>query len=93
MSGLLQGDLGPSYRYVDYSVAELIGLAFPYSLRLGVMAMALALVVGVGAGRRRWRHVGWGVVREMGVAWLTTMPAAAILAIVVLPLWWYLGGA
>ena len=50
-------------------------------------------VVGVGAGRRRWRHVGWGVVREMGVAWLTTMPAAAILAIVVLPLWWYLGGA
>ena len=30
MSGLLQGDLGPSYRYVDYSVAELIGLAFPY---------------------------------------------------------------
>jgi PiT family inorganic phosphate transporter len=49
-------------------------------------------VVGIGAGRRRWRHVGWGVVREMGVAWLTTMPAAAILAIMVLPLWRYLAG-
>ena len=50
LSGLLRGDLGPSYRYVDYSVAELIGHAFPYSLRLGLMAMALALVLGVTAG-------------------------------------------
>ena len=49
-------------------------------------------VVGVGAGRRRWRHVGWGVVREMGIAWLTTMPAAAILAVLVLPLWQFLAG-
>ena len=50
-------------------------------------------VVGIGAGRRRWRHVSWGVVRGIGFAWLTTMPAAAILAIVTLPLWWYLAGA
>jgi len=50
LSGLLQGDLGPSYRYVDYSVSELIGIAFPYSVRLGLIAMALALVVGVCAG-------------------------------------------
>ena len=50
-------------------------------------------VVGIGAGRRRWRHVSWGVVREIGVAWLTTMPAAAILAVVALPLWLHLAGA
>ena len=50
MSGLLQGDLGPSYRYRDYTVAELIGTAFPYSLKLGAMAMALALLLGVTAG-------------------------------------------
>ena len=50
MSGLLQGDLGPSYRYRDYTVAELIGSAFPYSLKLGAMAMALALLLGVSAG-------------------------------------------
>jgi oligopeptide transport system permease protein len=50
MSGLLQGDLGPSYRYRDYTVAELIGTAFPYSLKLGAMAMALALLLGVSAG-------------------------------------------
>lgn len=50
LAGLLQGDLGPSYRYRDYSVSELIANAFPYSLRLGMLAMALALVVGVGTG-------------------------------------------
>lgn len=37
-------------------------------------------VVGVGAGRRRWRHVRWEVVRAMLIAWLTTMPAAGVLA-------------
>ena len=44
-------------------------------------------VVGIGAGRHRWRHVRWEIVREMGVAWLTTIPAAALLAVVV-PLGW-----
>jgi oligopeptide transport system permease protein len=50
MSGLLRGDMGPSYRYRDYTVSELIGAAFPLSLLLGAMAMLLAVVVGVGAG-------------------------------------------
>ena len=44
-------------------------------------------VVGTGGGRRRWKHVRWQVVREMGVAWLTTMPAAALLAVLVLVIW------
>jgi len=50
MGGLLQGDLGPSYRYVDYDVSELIASGFPYSLRIGATAMALALLLGVSAG-------------------------------------------
>lgn len=48
--GLLHGDLGPSYRYVDYSVAELIGTGFPLSLQIGVLAMLLALLLGISAG-------------------------------------------
>ena len=50
ISGVLQGDLGPSYRYRDHTVAELIGAAFPLSLKLGAMAMSLALVLGVLVG-------------------------------------------
>ncbi len=50
LGGVLKGDFGPSYRYRDYTVAELIGNAIPISLKLGVLAMALAIVVGTGAG-------------------------------------------
>ena len=50
VSGVLRGDLGPSYRYRDHTVAELIGNAFPWSLKLGALAMASALLLGVGAG-------------------------------------------
>ncbi len=50
LGGLVQGDLGPSYRYRDHTVSELIGAAFPLSLKLGALAMALAIVVGVSAG-------------------------------------------
>ncbi len=50
LSGLVRGDLGPSYRYRDHTVSELIGDAFPVSLQLGAMAILLALVVGVASG-------------------------------------------
>jgi PiT family inorganic phosphate transporter len=43
-------------------------------------------VVGIGVGRRRMHHVGWSVVRQMGLAWLITIPAAAALAGVVFEL-------
>jgi inorganic phosphate transporter, PiT family len=44
-------------------------------------------VVGVGGGRRRWSKIRWAVVREMGLAWVTTIPAAAALAAVLLSAW------
>ena len=50
LGGILRGDFGPSYRYRDYSVSELIGDAIPVSLKLGALAMALAIFVGIGTG-------------------------------------------
>jgi PiT family inorganic phosphate transporter len=47
-------------------------------------------VVGAGAGRRRVRRIRWAVVREMGVAWVTTIPATAVLAALVLAVWRWL---
>ena len=47
---LAQGDLGPSFKYKDYSVNELLAQAFPVSLKLGLYAFALALVLGVTFG-------------------------------------------
>lgn len=50
LGGLLRGDLGPSFQYPDYSVAELIASGLPYSLQLGGLAFLLALAVGIPAG-------------------------------------------
>jgi oligopeptide transport system permease protein len=50
LGGVLRGDLGPSYRYRDYTVSELIANALPVSMRLGALAMLLALALGIAAG-------------------------------------------
>ncbi len=50
VGGLLQGDFGPSFRYRDYTVTELIAGSFPVSLLLGSLAILLALIVGVAVG-------------------------------------------
>jgi PiT family inorganic phosphate transporter len=43
-------------------------------------------VVGVGAGQR-WRHVRWGVVRQIGLAWAVTLPVSGLAAAAALQLW------
>ncbi len=50
LKSLLHGDFGPSFKYKDFSVTELIGQGFPITLELGVIAMALALLFGVPLG-------------------------------------------
>ena len=50
LQGLWHGDLGPSYRYRDSTVSELIAGALPLSMKLGALAMLLAVVAGVSAG-------------------------------------------
>jgi PiT family inorganic phosphate transporter len=47
-------------------------------------------VVGTGLGRRRIRRIRWQVVREIGIAWITTLPAAGVLGAAVYPLWRWL---
>ncbi len=50
VSALLRGDFGPSYRYLDHSVTDLISMAMPVSLKLGALAMIVAIIVGVAVG-------------------------------------------
>jgi oligopeptide transport system permease protein len=50
LGALLHGDFGPSFKYKDFTVTELIGQGFPVTLQLGAMALALALAVGIPAG-------------------------------------------
>ena len=46
LGALAHGDFGPSFKYKDFSVTELIGQGFPVTLELGTIAMALALDPG-----------------------------------------------
>jgi len=48
--GLAHGDFGPSFKFRDFTVGELIADGIPVSLALGLAAMALALALGIPAG-------------------------------------------
>ena len=50
IGNLLQGDLGPSFKYVGWDVSELIAQAFPISAQLGLCSLAIALALGLPAG-------------------------------------------
>ena len=50
LGGLLQGDLGPSFRYKDFTINELIAQSFPVSAEIGIWSFLVALTIGVGCG-------------------------------------------
>lgn len=50
LKNVLQGDFGPSFKYTDFTVSELIMTGFPVSLKLGISAIILALIFGITFG-------------------------------------------
>ena len=50
MKQLLQGDLGPSYKYIGREVSDILRDTFPVSFTLGMCAVLVVLGMGVPAG-------------------------------------------
>ncbi len=50
LGGVLQGDFGPSFKYRDFTVGQLLATGFPASLKVGGLAILLAIVVGITLG-------------------------------------------
>ena len=48
--GVLRGDFGPSFKYRDFTVAELLWTGFPASLKVGGLAIVLAVLLGIALG-------------------------------------------
>lgn len=48
--GLIRGDLGPSFRYRNRTVNELLAISLPVSAQLGISALVLALLIGIPMG-------------------------------------------
>jgi oligopeptide transport system permease protein len=69
LSGLVRGDLGPSFQYRGVSVNEMIAQGLPVDAVIGVTAMALALIVGGALGVTAALHHGSGLDRAfIGIA-------------------------
>ena len=47
---LMMGDFGPSFKYKDYTVNELLAQALPVSVEIGLYAFIIAVVLGVMLG-------------------------------------------
>jgi oligopeptide transport system permease protein len=65
MGGLVHGDFGPSYKYRDHSVTDIVRQGLPVSMLLGGLAFGFAMGVGLPLGfitavsRGRWQdHLG-----------------------------------
>jgi len=82
LRALAHGDFGPSFKYKDFTVTELIRQGFPVTLQIGCMAMLLALGVGIPMGT-------WAALHQNTAADYATMSLAvagiAIPPFVVLP--------
>jgi oligopeptide transport system permease protein len=50
LSGVVRGDFGPSFRYKDQSVSELLISGWRVSAELGAWALLVALVIGIPLG-------------------------------------------
>ena len=50
LRALAHGDFGPSFKYKDFTVTELIEQGFPVTLQIGTVALMLALAFGIPLG-------------------------------------------
>ncbi|QLB13572.1 oligopeptide transport system permease protein [Bisgaardia hudsonensis] len=50
LKDLAHGDFGPSFKYKDYTVNQLVSASFPVSFKLGISAFLIALILGISAG-------------------------------------------
>jgi oligopeptide transport system permease protein len=65
LRSLLHGDFGPSFRYKDFTVTELIAQGLPVTAEIGIaaliLALALGMVIGVFAALRQNRAADYTV--------------------------------
>lgn len=74
MGDVLKFDLGPSYRYKDQTVNDLVGKAFPVSILLGTLALGTALLLGTSVGitsalkQNKWQDYAAMSVAVLGIS-------------------------
>lgn len=91
VADVVQLDLGPSFRYPDRTVNEIIAEGLPTTIHLGVMAFILVLVVGIPLGiiaalaHNRWPDYLATGLSTIGIA--TPSFILAILLVLIFSVW------
>ena len=92
---LAKGDLGPSFKYPNRTVNEIIGDKLPVSLELGLTSLAVALVVGISLGvlaavkRNRWLDYLSSSVAMVGICVPTFVLGPVLVLIFAIHLGWF----
>jgi oligopeptide transport system permease protein len=74
LGNVLKFDLGPSYRYKDQTVNDLIGKSFPVSIMLGTLSLAIAVLLGTLVGiisalrQNKWQDYAAMSVAVLGIS-------------------------
>lgn len=85
LTNLVQGDLGPSFKYPGRSVNNIIKDGFPVSFQLGMEAVLIAVIIGIPAGvlaavkQGKWQDHAVNFCTTLGVAVPSFVVAALLI--------------
>lgn len=85
LCNLVQGDLGPPFKYPGRSVNDIIKDGFPVSFKLGIEAILIAIIIGIPAGilagvkKDKWQDRAVNFFTTLGVAVPSFVVAALLI--------------
>ncbi|KYF67389.1 ABC transporter permease [Sorangium cellulosum] len=90
-----KGDLGPTFKYPNRTVNEIIALSLPVSMQLGFWAMLFALAVGIPLGiigairQNTWKDTAAMAVAMVGLSVPRYVLAPLLILVFSLKLYWF----
>lgn len=98
LKGILQGDLGPSYKYLDRGVNEIVRDTLPTSALLGLLAITFTFLVSFPAGlvsatyRSSWADRSCMLAATLGISIPHFILGALLIWLFALQLGWFQAG-
>ncbi|HEY7452546.1 MAG TPA: ABC transporter permease [Candidatus Limnocylindria bacterium] len=92
--GILSGDLGPSYKYVNRSVNDIIADGILVTMQLGVLAFLLSVAIGLplgiiaALGHNKWPDYSATMVSVLGISTPTFVSSILLIVIFGVVLGW-----
>lgn len=92
---ITQGDLGPTFKYPNRTVNEIIALSLPVSMQLGFFAMLFALAMGIPLGiigairQNTWKDTAAMAVSMIGLSVPRYVLAPLLILVFSLKLYWF----